>query len=244
MPNQSLVDLTERTATADSDLVHVNSGGTDYKQTKANFLADYVSEIEFNNTSALTTQVDALPVGSYGGAYTGKIASYGHQSETGVPENDNYTVEVSAFSTQNKRITIMSVLGDKTYTRTKLNGTWGSWILVPRRDEITSLNNSLTNITEFHYTDEIKANGWASNGISVYGKIGNLGFIQASMRNGTINSNLMTLPSGFRPSGSVVVSIVSPSGANGYAVINTNGTVIPSAMTTQAAIFTAIYPLA
>lgn len=145
MPNQSLVDLMERTATADTDLVHVNSGGTDYKQTKANFLADYVSEIEFNNTSALTTQVDALPVGSYGGAYTGKIASYGHQSETGVPENDNYTVEVSAFSTQNKRITIMSVLGDKTYTRTKLNGTWGSWILVPRRDEITSLNNSLAN---------------------------------------------------------------------------------------------------
>ena len=168
MANQSLVDLTERTATANTDLIHVNSGGSDYKQTKANFLADYVSEIEFNSTSALTTQVDALPVGSYGGAYTAKIASYGHQSETGVPENDNYTVEVSAFSTQNKRITIMSVISDKTYTRTKLNGTWGSWILVPRREEVTSLNNSLTNN---FVTQEFTKSGSKSSNTDYYDNI-------------------------------------------------------------------------
>ena len=51
MPNQSLVDLTERTATADSDLIHVNSGGTDYKETKANFLSDVNSSITSLNNS-------------------------------------------------------------------------------------------------------------------------------------------------------------------------------------------------
>ena len=35
---KSLTDLTARTATANSDLIHVNSGGTDYKETKENFL--------------------------------------------------------------------------------------------------------------------------------------------------------------------------------------------------------------
>lgn len=39
MANTSLPNLTERTATADTDLIHVNSGGTDYKETKANFLS-------------------------------------------------------------------------------------------------------------------------------------------------------------------------------------------------------------
>lgn len=51
MPNQSLVDLTERTATADTDLIHVNSGGTDYKETKANFLSDVNSSITSLNNS-------------------------------------------------------------------------------------------------------------------------------------------------------------------------------------------------
>lgn len=51
MPNQSLVDLTERTATADTDLIHVNSGGTDYKETKGNFLSDVNSSINSLNNS-------------------------------------------------------------------------------------------------------------------------------------------------------------------------------------------------
>jgi len=38
LPDKSLTDLSERTATANTDLLHVNSGGTDYKQTKANLL--------------------------------------------------------------------------------------------------------------------------------------------------------------------------------------------------------------
>lgn len=35
---KNLTQLTARTATADSDLIHVNSGGTDYKETKIDFL--------------------------------------------------------------------------------------------------------------------------------------------------------------------------------------------------------------
>ena len=37
---KNVIQLTARTATADSDILHVNSGGTDYKQTKANFTKD------------------------------------------------------------------------------------------------------------------------------------------------------------------------------------------------------------
>ena len=37
---KNVTQLTARTATADSDILHVNSGGTDYKQTKANFTKD------------------------------------------------------------------------------------------------------------------------------------------------------------------------------------------------------------
>ena len=241
MANKSLTDLTARTATADSDLIHVNSGGTDYKETKRDFLQGDLY-ITFANDSTLTSQVGALPVGTF----FGKLNGYGHQSETGMPANANWIVRATRYAISNCILDAWPVgNADLQYRITQSSSTWeSSWTKLPQRSEITSLNNSLANITEWHYTDEIKANGWASNGISVYGKIGNLGFIQASMRNGTINSNLMTLPSGFRPSGVVVVLIVSYSGVNGYAVINTNGTVIPSAMTTQAAIFNAIYPIA
>lgn len=51
MANKNLTDLTARTATADSDLIHVNSGGTDYKETKANFLSNITSSISSINSS-------------------------------------------------------------------------------------------------------------------------------------------------------------------------------------------------
>lgn len=51
MANTSLPNLTERTATANSDLIHVNSGGTDYKETKANFLSDVNASINSLNNS-------------------------------------------------------------------------------------------------------------------------------------------------------------------------------------------------
>ena len=58
MPNQSLTDLTERSTTADTDLIHVNSGGTDYKETKANFLSNITSDISSINSSLSNKQDD------------------------------------------------------------------------------------------------------------------------------------------------------------------------------------------
>lgn len=63
MANTSLPNLTERTATANTDLIHVNSGGTDYKETKANFLSDVNSSITSLNNS-LTKYYDAPAVAS------------------------------------------------------------------------------------------------------------------------------------------------------------------------------------
>lgn len=79
MANTSLPALTERTATANSDLIHVNSGGTDYKETKANFLSDVNASINsLNNslTNSLPTSaiVAITPTGcsnypNYGNSY-------------------------------------------------------------------------------------------------------------------------------------------------------------------------------
>ena len=57
MANKNLTDLTARTATADSDLIHVNSGGTDYKETKANFLSNITSSISSINSSLANSLV-------------------------------------------------------------------------------------------------------------------------------------------------------------------------------------------
>ena len=52
MANKNLTDLTARTATADTDLIHVSSGGVDYKQTKANFCK--FSETTYTGSNAIT----------------------------------------------------------------------------------------------------------------------------------------------------------------------------------------------
>ena len=63
MANTSLPSLTERTATANSDLIHVNSGGTDYKETKANFLSDVNSSIyALNNSLTPSSTIDAFSI--------------------------------------------------------------------------------------------------------------------------------------------------------------------------------------
>ena len=143
MPNQSLVDLTERTATAGSDLIHVNSGGSDYKQTKENFLQGDLYHF-FDNTSLLTTQIDALPSM---GTFFGRIASFGSQSVTGVPVNSNGDVFVQKFN-GNFVVVDFHPIGnsDATYRKCKNSGTWeSSWTQLPSRSEISALNNSLTN---------------------------------------------------------------------------------------------------
>lgn len=149
---QNLPDIPERTATAGTDLIHVNSGGSDYKQTKANFLKGDFQHI-FNNTSALTTQVDALPVGTF----FGSISAYGSQTATGLPINANCYVKATKMSATTASVEIWSSadVEGQHYISTKTSNTWGSWVHVPSRSEITSLNNSLTN--------SLKLGDWTAN---------------------------------------------------------------------------------
>ena len=125
MANKNLTDLTARTATADSDLIHVNSGGVDYKESKADFLKGSFY-YEFGNTSLITSQVDSLPTQ---GTWFGRISSYGKQSETGAPENSNGDLFVQKFN-GNYAVVDFHLIGnpDLTYRICKANGTWnGSW---------------------------------------------------------------------------------------------------------------------
>ena len=145
MPNQSLVDLTQRTATADTDLIHVNSGGSDYKQAKSNFTADLATNVSFNNTSTLESQILAL--GNTSHVYTGYIESYGHQTETGVPQNTNFFVTVYVKDASHKRVLIRrAISGNEAYTKYYGGSSvgWSDWVQEPSRSEISALNNGLT----------------------------------------------------------------------------------------------------
>lgn len=138
---KKLTDLTARTATADSDLIHVNSGGVDYKETKADFLQGSL-HIDFGVTSLLTSQVSSLPVG----CYFGSIQSYGHQTETGVPSNTNYHVQAFVYNSIYRKIVLYTLNTDASYVNyTYSDGSWATWVENPRRSEIASLNSSLTN---------------------------------------------------------------------------------------------------
>lgn len=90
MANKNLTDLTARTATADSDLIHVNSGGTDYKETKANFLSNITSSISSINSSLAKSSVSVTPV-------------------SGVTVNANSSILVDGIVILNLRITTSSV---------------------------------------------------------------------------------------------------------------------------------------
>lgn len=141
MAKKSLTDLTSRTDTAATDLMHINSGGTDYKQTKDNFLkGDFA--YTFDNTTAITTQADAL--GS-SGQYVGKINSYGHQAETGMPANNSFYVTVSIYSSNYKKIEATDVDVKATYVKYKINGTWeSSWTKMPTRNEADKVSEVLS----------------------------------------------------------------------------------------------------
>lgn len=163
---QSLTDLTARTATADSDLLHINSGGTDYKETKGDFLRGTFFR-EFDTTTDITTQIDPL----LNGTYIGKISSYGHQSETGVPDNDSYYVYAQKIANANIYLRITSVgQNGTTYFKIKNSSGWASsWTKYPTRAEITSLNNSLTN-GKLHNADHYFSN--ISVGSALYADLG------------------------------------------------------------------------
>lgn len=140
-PDQSLLDLTARTATADSDLIHVNSEGTDYKETKLDFLQGGLA-VDWATDSLLTSQVNALPKGSYFGV----ILSNNHQTETGVPQNASYYVHAFNYSNASGIIYLTQMNNGDCYYIRKYQSTWESaWTKEPTRSEITSLNSSLTN---------------------------------------------------------------------------------------------------
>ena len=140
MANKSLTDLTALTTTADSDLIHVNSGGTDYKEQKIDFMQGALYH-KFDTSSLLTSQIDALPLEK---TFFGMINSYGHTSETGLPLNASFFVTVYSTDNSGYRYAEITSVGGVVYTNTKNGTSWGGWTAVPTRAEITSLNNSLT----------------------------------------------------------------------------------------------------
>ena len=166
---QNLPDIPERTATADTDLIHVNSGGSDYKQTKINFLrGDFFFVL--SNSASITSSAESLKAL---GTYFGSISSYGHQSETGVPENTNFYFKIQRMGNANyisiELWNVNNVEGGH-YIKSKVGGTWGDWVKVPSRSEITSLNNSLTQClttTPVIITSGKDLNDYKSNGLYI-----------------------------------------------------------------------------
>lgn len=122
---KNLIELDERTVTANTDFIHVNSGGVDkdFKQTKENFLQGELYHT-FANDSLLTDQVDALPSM---GTYIGRIASYGAQDATGAPINSHGYVFAHCYTGNYKLIRFISIGDGREYVKTKSNGTWSGW---------------------------------------------------------------------------------------------------------------------
>lgn len=132
---KKLTELTARTATAGTDLIHVNSGGTDYKQTKADFLSNTVARnVEFANNTTLTSQVDALDWGPY----TGYIAATTSTSlaATGMPVQATYALSIYVYSNNMAIIHADAIQGVRSFTRRKSNGSWGEWIEIPATDKV------------------------------------------------------------------------------------------------------------
>lgn len=142
MAKKSLTDLTERTATATTDLIHVNSGGTDYKETKINILKGDLY-YTFGVTTPITTQLENLP----NGTYFGSIDSYGHQAETGVPANNSYYVYAEKTGGSNMFIRLVGVnqAGLEYYKIKSVQGWAADWTNIPTRSEVNTMKAKTTN---------------------------------------------------------------------------------------------------
>ena len=231
MANKNLTDLTARTATADSDLIHVNSGGVDYKESKADFLKGSFY-YEFGNTSLITSQVDSLPTQ---GTWFGRISSYGKQSETGAPENSNGDLFVQKFN-GNYAVVDFHLIGnpDLTYRICKANGTWnGSWTKLPQRSEITSLNSSLTQSLLASVTKHVSISSVIRSPYSVVGNIVVGAFVFTNGANpiptGSTILKLNDLPGNFRATYDLVMTaggdVIMGYTDSGSKNIKNNGTV-------------------
>ena len=142
MANRSLLDLTELTTTADTDLLHVNSGGTDYKESKEKFVQDLAQRTTFVNTSSILDQVAALTGSNK--QYYGILSSYGHQTETGVPYNANYYVNVHVNNSNSMMVELI-IIGSsgRRFQAFRNSGTWSAWQELPSRSEVDTLNGSI-----------------------------------------------------------------------------------------------------
>lgn len=194
-PEQSLLDLAARTATADSDLLHINSGGTDYKETKIDFLqGDFYHT--FANDTLITTQADSLATGRY----FGTIASYGHQSETGVPVNSSFYVHLINYGGNYKIIYLTRQATGDVYFKIKVSGTWQSdWTQEPTRDELAQ---RLTDISsQFTWNTSLSA---VNKGVVAYydpynHSVRGSFYINVSSSFAS-TAHMLVAPSGYRPS--------------------------------------------
>lgn len=123
---KNLSELPARTTTADTDLIHVNTNGTnnDYKQTKANFLQDVNKHlfVDFATDSTITSQVDNLPVGGYWGSMTTNTTS-----TTGMPTGSPAHVLVNKRTNNFAFIQVTRPTGES-WTKYKSGGVWdNSW---------------------------------------------------------------------------------------------------------------------
>lgn len=111
MANKSLTDLTARTATADSDLIHVNSGGTDYKETKANFLSNITSSISSINSSLTNSLVVGDPYVASVSLSTAGIQFVDVQDITTTPSKSGYNFVGWQFQSTSYRYTAIGMGG-------------------------------------------------------------------------------------------------------------------------------------
>lgn len=125
MANTSLPNLTERTATANTDLIHVNSGGTDYKETKGNFLSDVNSSISALNNSLATKTGTFTKASAFSGSYpsvtigqSGHVVSvYGFINTLNISSTYGTTLgTVSGVSLPAQAVRFLCNYGDNAYT--------------------------------------------------------------------------------------------------------------------------------
>lgn len=111
---------------ASPDVYRLNkNNGTWGSWTRLALASDLTAwSFEPNNTSTLTSQIDALTAN---GVYSFYILSYGHQSATGMPTNANYYGII--FRGSASYVTVMAFpVGTKNiYLLNKSGGTWGTW---------------------------------------------------------------------------------------------------------------------
>lgn len=145
---KNLTELAERTATANTDLMHINSGGTDYKEQKINFLQGELWH-DFATDSTLISQVDALANAK---TYFGRIAANGHQTETALPVNAHCYVKAAKYTSSYCVVEIWSINNPQGqhWITGKNNGTWSDWQHVPARSE---MDTALSYVNRIGYID-------------------------------------------------------------------------------------------